>query len=127
LELLYTSRNMCNHMNNCVLWEGYLYGFDGNSHSSRNVQLTCMDFVTGKVAWKRRGLGCGSLVLSDGNLILLGDEGELVIAKAQPSKYEDIAHAQVIEGRCWTVPMLSHARLYCRNADGDVVCLDLAP
>lgn len=125
LEVVYENRNMCNHMNNCVLWNGHLYGFDGNSHNRRLVQLVCMDFATGKVAWKRRGLGCGSLFLSDGKLILLGDEGELVVAKAQPDKYEDLAHAQVIEGRCWTVPILSHGKLYCRNADGDVVCLDL--
>jgi outer membrane protein assembly factor BamB len=127
LDLVYSNRNMCNHMNNCVLFEGHLYGFDGNSHNPRTVQLTCMDFGTGKVDWKRRGLGCGSLLLSNGKLLLLSDEGELVIATAQPNKYEDIAHAQVIEGRCWTVPVLSHGRLYCRNADGAVVCVDLGP
>ena len=29
LEQEYENKSMSNHMNNCVLWKGHLYGFDG--------------------------------------------------------------------------------------------------
>ena len=32
--------------------------------------------------------------------------------------------AQVMEGKCWTAPVLANGRIYCRNAEGLVVCID---
>lgn len=125
LERMYQNKVMSNHMANCVLWEGHLYGFDGNSHNSRNVKLKCMDFETGKEKWSERGLGCGSLMMADGKLIALGDAGDLVIATASPEKFEPLAKAKVLEGRCWTVPVLSGGAIYCRNAAGDLVALEM--
>ncbi|MFT5526604.1 MAG: outer membrane protein assembly factor BamB, partial [Pirellulaceae bacterium] len=82
LELLYRNRDMRNHFNNSVLLDGYLYGFDGNSNLGRVVQVTCMKFDTGEVAWQKAGYGCGSLLIADGELILLSDDGRLVLATA---------------------------------------------
>jgi len=31
----------------------------------------------------------------------------------------------VLQGKCWTTPVLAGGRIYCRNAAGDVVCLDV--
>jgi len=120
-------RTMSNHMNNCVLVDGYLYGFDGNSHRSRNVDLVCMDFKTGKQQWRHNGLGCGSLIASDGKLIVLSDSGELIIASASPQAYKPISRAQVLGGKCWTSPVLAHGRIYVRNARGDLACVDVRP
>jgi hypothetical protein len=110
-----------------VLWEGNLYGFDGNSHNRSSVFLKCIDFATGKEKWKYRGFGCGTLMIADGKLIVLSDEGELIVAPASPDGFEPLAKAQVLEGRCWTVPVLSRGRIYCRNSMGDLVCVDVRP
>lgn len=125
LEQVYAHKEMRNHMNNCVLWQGFLYGFDGNAHQSRNVTVTCMDQASGEVKWKERGLGCGSLMMADGKLILLSDSGELVIAEASPEAWRPLSRAQILAGKCWTVPVLAGGRIYARNADGDLVCVDL--
>ncbi len=125
LEYVYDNRNMSNHMNNSVLWQGHLYGFDGNSHASRQVKLTCLDYETGERKWQERGLGCGSLMMADGKLILLSDDGELVIAQASPAGYKPLARAQILDGKCWTVPVLADGRVYARNAAGKLVCVDL--
>jgi outer membrane protein assembly factor BamB len=114
-------------MANSVLYEGHLYGIDGNSHARRTCEVVCMDAANGKVKWKERGLGCGSLLIADGKLIVLSDEGELVTAPVSTEGFKPTAKARVIEGKCWTVPVLSHGRVYCRNAAGDLVCLDLRP
>jgi outer membrane protein assembly factor BamB len=125
LDVVYENKKMRNHFNNSVLWKGNLYGFDGQSNVSRQVHLVCMDFATGEVRWKERGLGCGSLIAADGKLIALGDAGDLVVAEANAEGYKPISKAKVLEGRCWTTPALAHGRIYCRNAAGDLVCLDV--
>lgn len=117
---------MSNHFNNAVLIGGYLYGFDGNSHDARNVELVCMEFDTGEVKWRHKGLGCGSLIAANHKLIVLSDDGRLVIAEASPQAYKPVTEeAQILGGKCWTSPVLSNALLYARNAKGDVVCVDL--
>ena len=126
LRQLYRNRDMCNHMNNCVLWQGHLYGFDGNSHNARNVRLVCLDAATGKEKWAHRGLGCGSLMLADSKLLILSDDGNLVLAAASPDGYQELARAKVLDATCWTVPVLAQGRIYCRNDQGQMVCIDVS-
>ena len=116
---------MRNHFNNSILFEGFLYGFDGNSNLGRVVQLTCMNFETGKVAWKKAGMGCGSLMVADGKLLILAESGDLVLAKATPTGFEELARSSFLTGRCWTVPVLFDKRVYARNAAGKLICAEL--
>lgn len=125
LKEIYRNRNMRNHFNNCVLLDGYLYGVDGNSHNSRSVTLNCMKLETGEVAWKQRNLGCGSLMIADQKLLILSEKGELVLAEASSAEFRQLARTKFLDGRCWTVPVLSHGRVYGRNADGKLVCVEL--
>lgn len=127
LEEVYKNREMRNHFNNSVLYEGKLYGIDGNSHASRTCKLVCMDHQTGKVEWIKRGFGCGSLLVADGRLIVLGDKGLLATAEATPEEYREISRAQVLDGEseCWTVPVLAGGRIYCRDSAGNLVCVDV--
>jgi len=118
-KVIWKNKNMRNHFNSCVLWKGHLYGFDEST-------LKCLDFQTGAVKWKKRGLGKGSLMLADGKLIIMGDKGDLVIAEASPDSFQEISRAKVLSGLCWTVPVLSGGKLYCRNHPGDLVCLDVS-
>ncbi len=121
LTPVYENQEMSNHMNNCVLWEGHLYGFDGNSHHRRSVKLTCLNHQTGEVVWTNRGLGCGSLIVADGKLVILSDEGELVIAEPNPARYVELAKVKVLEETCWTPPAVAGGAIFCRNDTGDVV------
>jgi outer membrane protein assembly factor BamB len=125
LEEIYRNKNMRNHMNVCVLEGTHLYGFDRNADEGRRLALVCQRFDDGEVAWRQTGLGCGSLMVADGKLIILSDRGELVIAEANAKEYREISRRKVLEGRCWTVPVLADGHIYCRNAAGDVVCVDV--
>jgi outer membrane protein assembly factor BamB len=100
-----------------ILWEGYLYASDEKG-------LHCVDFMTGKQRWEQRRTKHGTLVLADGRLLLLTEDGQLQIAPAQPTAFEPTSTADVLSGRCWTVPVLCGGRLYTRNLER-VVCLDL--
>ena len=121
----YTTRRLRNHFNNSILYNGMLYGMDGNSNLGRVVTLTCLDFATGDVRWKQRGLGCGSLMIADGRLLILSERGDLVVADATPEGYTERSRATILSGRCWTVPVLSNGRVFARNASGKLVCVKL--
>ncbi len=116
---VWENKNMRNHFNSCVLWKGHLYGVDES-------ELRCLTFDTGEVKWKFPKFGKGSLMLADGKIIGLGEKGELYIAEATPSEFKPISQASVLTGRCWTTPVLANGHIYCRNAAGKVVCLDIS-
>ena len=78
--------------------DGHFYGFDGDSHNSRIVTLTCLDAATGTSLWKQRGLGCGSLMIVDGRLLALSDQGDLVLIEASPEGYRELARSPFLEG-----------------------------
>jgi outer membrane protein assembly factor BamB len=118
-EKVWENKNMRNHFNSCVLWQEHLYGVDES-------ELRCLAFDTGEVKWQYPQFGKGSLMLADGKLIGLSEKGELIIAEATPTAFKPVARAQVLTGKCWTAPALSNGHIYCRNARGDVVCLDVS-
>lgn len=47
--------------------------------------------------------------------------------RASPAKADVLARAQILGGKCWTLPALADGRLFARNGKGDLVCLDLRP
>jgi outer membrane protein assembly factor BamB len=114
---VYGHRRYRNHFATSVLYREHLYGFD-------NATLACMEFRTGKVTWRQNGFGKGTLLLADGHLIILGENGRLALADADPHAYVEKAACKVSDGRCWTVPVLAGGRLYVRDEE-HVTCLDL--
>jgi len=127
LQNVYTNNDMANHMANCVLIDGHLFGYNGNAHPrSTRVEVVCMEWSTGRVKWAERGLGCGTIIAAGKTLVLLSDVGELVLAPATSTGFKPTARAKVLGGKCWTPPALSNGRVYCRNAAGDVVCVQVA-
>jgi outer membrane protein assembly factor BamB len=123
---LYENTNMHNHMSTCVKIGEHLYGFNGREGRGRPNDFRCIEFLTSQVKWTTTGLGVGGLVAADNRLIILSETGELVIAEARPDMFKPLARAQVLGGRCWTPPVLSGGRIFCRNARGDLACLDVS-
>ena len=76
--------------------------------------------------WLEQGIGTGGLILADGKMILLTAQGELMVAPATPDGFKPISRTQVLGGKNWTAPILANGRIYCRNVQGNLVCLDVA-
>jgi outer membrane protein assembly factor BamB len=114
---LWRNKNLKTPMNSSVLWQGHLYGFN-------DADLTCVEWATGAKKWSESTVRRGSLILTDNKLLLLCEKGKLVVAEASAEAYRPIAQSQILTGRCWTTPVLSHGLIYAHNAAGDVVCLD---
>lgn len=116
-EIVWRNKNMQNHYSTCVLWDGYLYGFDV-------ATVKCMDFKTGDVMWSLRGgLGRGSLMMADRKLIILTEKGRLLIGEASPQEFIPILRAEIIEGKCYAAPVLANGRIYAKNDRGRLVCV----
>lgn len=121
---VWRNKNMSNHMNSCVLYKGHLYGFNGNAGGGK---LTCLEFKTGKVKWSQGGTGAGALMIAGGKLVVQCERGDVMIAEATPEEFKLIARTKkVLGGTCWTTPVLSGGRIYCRNDRGDLVCLNVS-
>lgn len=116
-EEIWKNKSMQNIFPTSILQGNYLYGFDRGT-------LKCMDVNTAEEKWKQRGFGVGSLIYADGHLIVLSDKGKLVLIEATPEGYKEKASAEILEGRCISVPALANGRLYLRNTK-ELVCVDL--
>jgi len=121
---VWENKNMRNHFNGCVLLGDFLYGFDGDAGDA-GTGLKCVVLATGEAKWTEK-TGVGGLMAADGKLIVMTERGELIVAEATPEAFKPIARAQVLGGKCWTTPVLANGQIFCRNAKGDVVSLDVA-
>jgi len=116
---IWQNKNMRNKVASSVLWQGHIYGMDES-------QLRCLDFNTGEVKWTDKVTGMGALMLADGKLIVLSENGELLVADASPTGFKPISRTQVLGKTCWAAPVLANGKIYCRNGNGDVVCVDVS-
>ena len=119
------------HWNTPVFHEGQVYGSSGRN--AGDAQLVCVDFESGAVRWSEGGLGRASVTLVDGHLVVLGEYGDLVLARATPESYQEVARARPVDpdgGRallappCWAAPVVARGLLFLRG-EGRAVCLDL--
>ncbi len=64
--------------------------------------------------------------MADGQLIILGEYGQLVLAGATPAKYTPVSRCQIFEEGtlAWTVPVVSGGRLFVRS-EKELLALDL--
>lgn len=118
-ETVWQTKVLMNKFQSCILYEGNLYSSDQNA-------LKCVDFATGEERWSKKGIKNGTLILADKHLLLLTENGELQIGKVSPTDFVPLTTSEVLDGRCWTVPVLNNGRLYARNFE-KVVCIDLRP
>jgi outer membrane protein assembly factor BamB len=115
----YFTRDMMNHHGGMVLVNGYLYGFS-------NSVLTCIEFNTGKVMWRERSVGKGSITYADGMLYLLGEKQLVGLAEANPKAYVEKGRFPISDlGRdSWAHPVVLGGKLYIRNQN-ELTCYDV--
>jgi outer membrane protein assembly factor BamB len=103
-----------NKFNSSVLYQGYVYGLDEQI-------LACIDPKTGDVKWKGGRYGYGQILLAGGYIIVLTEDGEVVLVRATPEAHQEIARFKAIEGRTWNIPAIDNGLLLVRNAS-EMVC-----
>ncbi|MCP3961912.1 MAG: PQQ-binding-like beta-propeller repeat protein [bacterium] len=118
VEELWKAPFMRNHFSSSLYHGGHIYGFD-------NSTFKCISAETGEQKWAKRGLGKGSLIYADGNLVVLSDRGKLLLVEATSEAYNEKGSVQALGGKCWTAPTLAGGKLYLRSHT-EMVSYDVA-
>jgi outer membrane protein assembly factor BamB len=120
---VWENKSLSSHFTSPILIGNHIYGINGNAGYG---DLTCLEVSTGKVKWSEN-TGFGSLIATkDDHLIVINERGTLIIAKADPNSYKEIARKDRLLNRlCWTSPVLSNGNLYLRNDKGTLISIDL--
>jgi outer membrane protein assembly factor BamB len=97
-----------NKFNSSVIYQGYAYGFD-------EAILACIDLKTGELKWKGGRYGYGQLLLAGDHLVVTTEEGDVVLVKAAPDGFHEVARFPAVEGKTWNIPAIDHGLLLVRN------------
>ena len=105
-----------------ILFNGQLYG------TRADGKFTCLS-TDGKVLWTSGSgdnLGLGSFLLADGLIFALNDSGQLRLIEASPSRYAELARADVLPSghESWAPMALAGNRLLVRDLTR-LVCIDV--
>ena len=97
-----------------LFYKGQLYGIFGFKQYGK-APLQCVDIETGRILWSKEGFGPGNLIRSGENLIVLSDDGHLIIVSARPDKYEELTRRKLLQGKCWSTPIIGNDYLLVRS------------
>ena len=114
---LWRTNRMNNNFSSSVLHDGFIYGLDGSI-------LACIDASTGELKWKGGRYGSGQVMLASGHLIVLTEQGELALVRADPKAHQEITRFPAIEGKTWNHPAMSDGILLIRNIE-EMAAFDL--
>ncbi|MCY3758476.1 MAG: PQQ-binding-like beta-propeller repeat protein, partial [Acidobacteria bacterium] len=123
LETVWTSdESLSNHYSTSVIRGDHLFGFHGRQEYGQS--LRCVALKTGRVLWSRDGVGAGTLSLAGDRLVVLKENGELLLVAASPQAFRLIAKARILAPTVRAYPALADGRLFARNQK-ELVAVDL--
>ena len=116
---VWTSRFLKPYFNDLVCHKDTCYGFD-------NKIFTAIGIDDGERRWKggRYGNGQVLLVPEMDLLLVLTEQGEVVLVEATPEEHRELARLQAVEGKTWNHPVISQGKLLVRNAE-EAACFEL--
>jgi len=107
---IWRSREFKDSLATPVYHDGHFYGFSGNF-------LTCIDAENGEKVWKSRPPGGYGLILVDDRLVVYTPKGALVVVKASPDGYEEVARLQATDDGGYTWPVFVDGKIFVRNLE----------
>jgi len=118
-KTVWTTKDMVCHHGGYIIDNGCIYGNNGNGWA-------CLDLRTGRVLWKARSVGKGSLCYADGMLYLFGENGgRATLVEANPRKFVQRGTLRVKgHGPSWAHPVVAEGRLFLRYAE-NLYCFDV--
>jgi len=121
IEELWASRLMRVHFSNAIRVGDFVCGSSGDFGPA---PFTAIDVKTGKILWRNRSFPRASSVFADGRLIILDEDGQLILATATAEGLTVVSKAELLSSRSWTVPSLAGTRLYLRDRK-NIMALEL--
>jgi outer membrane protein assembly factor BamB len=102
------------YMSSPVVDGHFVYGFG----SKRKGQLFCLDARTGVAKWTTEGRGGtnASIQMAGPNLVVLTTDGELLVVRRSPDKYEELKRYKLAESQTWAQPVLVPGGILIRDS-----------
>lgn len=118
----WANRDLKTNLGTASAVDGYLY----NQGASKDY--ICFSAKTGELKWSRPGFGLGrkdysSTIVAGKNLLVLTEDGTLLLLAANPEKYTELGRLQVC-GNTWSFPAYADGKLFVRDGR-QLACLDL--
>ncbi len=113
---------LSSHYATSVVHKGFLYGFHGRQE--HGPSLRCADLENGKVIWNVDQFRAGTITLAGDQLIVLKEDGELILAPASVKEFRAVARGKILPGTVRAYPALARGFLYARN-EGTLACVNL--
>jgi outer membrane protein assembly factor BamB len=108
-------------MSSAAFHQGHAYGV-----TEKGGKTLCLSLTDGRTKWKGDAGGqFGNLVVVNGTLVILADDGELTLSPADPAGFKAGQSAKILSGRCWVQPVVANGFLLAKNNKGATVCLDM--
>ena len=121
-KIWYKTNQLMNHWCTPVQYNGHLYGMYGQGA----LEFKCIEMATGLQNWSMPGFGYGSVLVVNGKILALTDDGELALVDPNPAAYTELARYRPLTGKCWNVAAISNGRIYVRSTT-EAAALDVAP
>jgi outer membrane protein assembly factor BamB len=114
VEKVWTSDLLDNRMGGMVRVGDYIYG---SGHV--NPYWFCVNWYTGEVMWQEQGFARGITITNDGMLYLYTNDGDMVLARATPEKFDVVSQFSIILGtdQHFAHPIIYNGVLYVRRGD----------
>ena len=112
VEELWFHRRMRLHHGTAIRIGDYVYGSSGDFGPAF---LAAVNVKTGEIAYQDRSFPKSNLLLAEGKLIILDEDGNLALATATPTELKVISKVSVMKSLAWTAPTLVGTKLYLRD------------
>jgi outer membrane protein assembly factor BamB len=109
-----------------VIYQGYIYTLQGENNTFLSSPVNCIELATGNLQWSANNFGMGGMILVNGYILILSEDGQLVLVQPNPSAYTELARFQAfsfsdsVHGKCWISPAYSNGRIYAHSTTGGI-------
>lgn len=103
-----------------------LYGMHGRQDTGGGMELRCIEVATGNLKWKSTKLPASEILSADGKLLIVTEDGELILATQSPEKWSVLDRGQILSAGHRSPPALAQGVLYARDKQ-KLVAVKLTP
>lgn len=117
VERLWKSNRLKSKFANLIVFQKHAYGLDDGI-------LACIDLSTGELKWKEGRYGHGQMILVKDLILLMGENGDLILLEPNPNGLKEFARFSVFSKKTWNPPAMAGEFMLVRN-DEEAACLHL--
>jgi outer membrane protein assembly factor BamB len=118
---VYHTNELKSHHGEMVIVDGLIFG------SNDPGVFTCLELATGKLKWRSREPGKGSVTFADNRLYIRTEGGTMALVEASGQAYKELGRFDEphrSSSSAWPHPVVASGRLFLRDQDR-LLCYDV--